>query len=201
MPPQERKNESAIPSAASDWRKETLDLLNAKYDPCSITDFTFNGVTVPTELQMGMADYFPGVLSLVVDQVTGELSEVNNSKSITPEFNFKVSDRPFVFAKFYDDFTQIVRKNMASTVTSQTATPILQTTIPQPYSSPSTASTSSRESKAEPHTQITANDFMWATLKAIENHLEEFAWYSNAGYRLKTTYISAICTNVERNKK
>lgn len=72
-------------------------------------------------------------------------------------------------------------------MTSQVVTPPLQSTVPRnpQYSSPSTASTSSRESKAEPHTQIAANDFLWATLQATEDRLEEVAWYPSS-YRLQT---------------
>lgn len=54
MPPQTRRDNSAIPSAASNWRKETLDLLNAKFCSRSVTDFTFDGLVLPEELQVGM---------------------------------------------------------------------------------------------------------------------------------------------------
>lgn len=57
MSPQEKVDESAIPTAASQWTKETLDLLNAKYDSRSVTGFTFNGLVLPDELQEGMARF------------------------------------------------------------------------------------------------------------------------------------------------
>jgi hypothetical protein len=79
----------------------------------------------------------------------------------------------------------------AAPATSQLATPPFHTTVPPnpQYSSPSTASSSSRESKAEPHTQIAANDFLWATLQSAEDCLEKFAWYPDS-YRLETTYTA-----------
>lgn len=57
MPPQEKADDSPIPTAASQWTKETLDLLNAKYDSRSVADFTFNGLTLPDELQRGMIGF------------------------------------------------------------------------------------------------------------------------------------------------
>jgi len=35
---------SAIPYAASKWKKEALDLLNAKFEPRALSDFTFDGL-------------------------------------------------------------------------------------------------------------------------------------------------------------
>ena len=46
---------SPIPTAASRWRKETLDLLNAKYNIDSVTPFKFGELLkLPSELQKGM---------------------------------------------------------------------------------------------------------------------------------------------------
>lgn len=184
MPPQRQSDRSAIPPAASDWKKGTLDLVNAKFDSRSVTDFIFDRLMLPNELQMGIPRRFIRTANVVINRVAEELSKVNNSDLITSDFDIKVSDHPslWTFAKFYDDFTQLVRKKpLQSTTpaTSQLASPPVQTTVPQnpQYSSPSTASTSSRESKAEPHTQIAANDFLWATLKAIEDRLRELSWY------------------------
>jgi hypothetical protein len=135
------------------------------------------------------------VLSIVIDQVGEELGKVNNSNSVTPEFEFKVSDHPSIwpfFAKFYDDFTQVLSRDIPLTATSPIVTPPLQTTFPSnlQHSSPSTASTSSRESKAELYTQTSANDFLWGTLKVANNRLEELAWYHDSSYRLKTAFYS-----------
>ena len=43
-----------IPTAACKWRKETLDLLNAKYDRLKITPFNFDGLKLPDDMQQGM---------------------------------------------------------------------------------------------------------------------------------------------------
>src|SRR5947207_9283707 len=103
------------------------------------------------------------MLSLVIDQVANNLEQINGSKEITSGFKFKVSHHPSIwqFKKFYDDFSQILRKNLPlnpPTATSQTVTPPLQTTVPPnpQYSSSSIASTSFKESKAEHHTQVAA---------------------------------------------
>jgi hypothetical protein len=105
-----------------------------------------------------------------------------------------VSDHPLMwpFAKFYDDFLQVLRKNLPPTAISQAVTPPLQTTVPSnpQYSSPSTASTSSRESKPELHTQTVAHDYLWATLKVVKNILEKLAWYRDGSYQLQITLYS-----------
>ena len=54
MPQKHQGSDSPIPTAASRWKKETLDLLNAKYDRHHITPFEFEGLVIPDELQMGM---------------------------------------------------------------------------------------------------------------------------------------------------
>jgi hypothetical protein len=41
-----------IPTAASEWKKETLELLNVEYDSRSVTDFTFNDVELPPQMQL-----------------------------------------------------------------------------------------------------------------------------------------------------
>ena len=45
---------SPIPTAASRWRKETLDLLNAKYNRLQITRFNFDGLRLPDDMQQRM---------------------------------------------------------------------------------------------------------------------------------------------------
>jgi hypothetical protein len=54
MSPHDQISDSEIPTAASKWTKETLDLLNAKYESRSFTDFKFNELTLPDELQNGI---------------------------------------------------------------------------------------------------------------------------------------------------
>ena len=52
MATQQKEDVSLIPTAASGWKKETLDLLNAKYDSESVTPFNFGELfKVPSELQ------------------------------------------------------------------------------------------------------------------------------------------------------
>ena len=53
--PQQKLNpKTDIPTAASRWRKETLDLLNVKYDCSLITAFEFDRMKLPDELQQRM---------------------------------------------------------------------------------------------------------------------------------------------------
>ena len=54
MPPQNQNDDRRIPPAASNWKKGTLDLLNAKFDSRSLADFMFDGFIIPNELQIGI---------------------------------------------------------------------------------------------------------------------------------------------------
>jgi hypothetical protein len=42
-----------IPTAASDWTKDTLDLLNVSYDRHNLSDFSFEGFNLPTDVLEG----------------------------------------------------------------------------------------------------------------------------------------------------
>jgi hypothetical protein len=57
MSSQKQSDNSAIPYAASKWKKETLDLLNATFDSRSVTDFTFDGLVLPDELQRSITHF------------------------------------------------------------------------------------------------------------------------------------------------
>jgi hypothetical protein len=50
-------DDSKTPTAASDWKKETLNLLGAKYETRSVTDFSFPGLVLPDELQNGITHF------------------------------------------------------------------------------------------------------------------------------------------------
>ena len=56
------------------------------------------------------------------------------------------------------------------------------------FSSPSATFSSSSESKPDPHTQTFACNFLWATLKSIENTLSKYAWYRLGNYKLQVTF-------------
>ena len=55
MPTAKVDPKTEIPTAASKWRKETLDLLNAEYDRLKITPFNFDGLSFPDDMQQRMA--------------------------------------------------------------------------------------------------------------------------------------------------
>jgi hypothetical protein len=80
---------SRIPPAASDWKKGTLDLVNAKFDSRSVTDLIFAGLTLPTKLQMGIAACFIWGANVVINRVAEELSKVNYLNSITSRLRFQ----------------------------------------------------------------------------------------------------------------
>jgi len=56
-------HDSAISTAASDWKKETLDLLNIEYDFHSMIDFKFDALVLLNELQKGMTRFIKNVKS------------------------------------------------------------------------------------------------------------------------------------------
>jgi hypothetical protein len=77
---------------------------------------------------------------------------------------------------FYDMLGQLLRKRPSTSSSSQTDTPPILTIVPPKVRhSPSTESTTSRDSTAEHFTHVTANDFVFATFKAIEDQLEKHA--------------------------
>lgn len=120
------------------------------------------------------------MLIIAIDQVAGEILNVNDSNEIGPNFKFRRTDHPTIwFTRFYDVLGQLLRKRPSTSSSSQTDTPPIQTIIPPKvrHSSPSTESTTSRDSTAEHFTHVTANDFVFATFKAIEDQLEKHAWY------------------------
>ena len=47
-----------IPTAASSWTKETLDVLGAVYDRHDVYDFEFDDASLPTSLRNGMRRIF-----------------------------------------------------------------------------------------------------------------------------------------------
>src|SRR5438876_798379 len=122
--------------------------------------------------------------SIVIDQVVEDLANVNNSYTITYDFEYEVSvgSSIFRFEKFYTDLIKVLRKRSVNTIGSETNTPPLPTTVPLNlrHSSPSTASTtstSSKESGAEHLTYDLANAFLWACLHTFKHQLANYAWY------------------------
>ena len=55
MSAQQGHVDSRIPTAACTWKKETLDLLSAKYDTESVTPYKFHeSLRLPRELEEGV---------------------------------------------------------------------------------------------------------------------------------------------------
>jgi hypothetical protein len=178
MATQQKEDESIIPTAASGWKKETLDLLNAKYDSESVTPFNFGELfSVPSELQKRLT--LPlSMLNRVIDQVAEELTKVNDSNEIIAGYDFDSRRHPLLalFSKFYDGLDQTIRKESPDPPKPQTDTPPVQITYP-PNPNPgyhSPASSSLRESTEEHFTHFTANDFLWATMDTIS--VKHYKW-------------------------
>ena len=136
------------------------------------------------------------MLSIVIDQITEDLANVNNSHTITYDFVYEVSvgSSIFRFEKFYTDLIKVLRRRSGNTTGSETDTPPLTTTVPPNlrHSSPSTTSTtstSSNESGAEHLTHDLANAFLWACLHTLKHQLANCAWYPK-NYLLDTMFYS-----------
>jgi len=134
------------------------------------------------------------VLKIVVDRVAGELANVNGSSEIKYSFRFKLSDGSSIsrVGRFYNNLSQVLRRRKDR----DTDTPPLPTTVPSylRYNSPSetsTTSTDSRESGTEHHIDACGNDFLWASYKTLENHLEKAAWYPRE-YEITHTSCSDV---------
>src|ERR1700685_2909638 len=108
---------SEIPVAASEWRMETLGLLNAKFDSQSVTDFTFSGLVLPDELKQCITDSILP-LNVVIDHVAEAIANVNNSDPLTVYSNDnEFLKNPFVihFATVYYMFCYLLRRDSSST--------------------------------------------------------------------------------------
>jgi hypothetical protein len=49
----QKLDKSPIPTGASDWKKSTLDALNAHYERHDVFDFDFDNLTIPSKVQEG----------------------------------------------------------------------------------------------------------------------------------------------------
>ena len=99
-----------------------------------------------------------------------------------------------VFAKFYGDFTQILRKKLPPLAASQAATPFgshflaIRNILPplrHPY-------LPANQRPSAHCTQTAANDSIWRILKVIETALKNYAWYHEGGYRSIPPGVSLI---------
>ena len=208
----QKPDQSSIPTGASDWKKNTLDALNAHYERRDVFDFNFDNSTIPSNLQEGRPSKLLIALNFCADieNLAREFERVNDSNTINPEFEFDADDHPTLvhFVPFYRQLSQIVSKKSAQNpplaTSSSEITPPIRTTLPSArlqtpppraidpvnpqYSSTSTASTSSRESKPEHFTHAFANNFISASLESLKKSIEHIAWYRSANYRIRHWY-------------
>lgn len=115
-----QKPKSRIPTAASSWDEETLNLLNAKFlmnaetHEGKITEF-------PPERPFGIDVQFKlpenaqkstlhslTLLKVVIDQIAEELRKVNNGNTIHPRYEFDIDHHPSIqlFVHFYRQLDQ-----------------------------------------------------------------------------------------------
>jgi hypothetical protein len=118
----------------------------------------------------------------VVDQVTEQLANVNNSNEITAKFRCKLAAGSSIvdFKKFYNDLTQVFRRKPGRDTDFETDSSHIPAVFPLSlrHSSPdvtSPASTDSRESGPEHHTNSCAKAFLWGCHKTLECQLEQLA--------------------------
>ena len=84
---------SSLPKSSTEWTKETLDLLNAKFDSQSVAEFTFPELELPERLQNGMFDSIDqSMLIVVINRMAEELAHFNNSEPLAPYFHINLTD-------------------------------------------------------------------------------------------------------------
>jgi len=84
---------ASLPKSSTEWTKETLDLLNAKFDSHSVAEFTFPELELPEHLQNGIIDSIGHrMLMSVIDKTTEELADFNNSEPLVTDFDLKKVD-------------------------------------------------------------------------------------------------------------
>ena len=64
-----------IPTAASRWRKETLNLLNVDYNRFEVTPFEFGGLRIPDDMENSMSCPLSTILSTEINTVAAWRSE------------------------------------------------------------------------------------------------------------------------------
>jgi hypothetical protein len=111
------------------------------------------------------------VLRIGVDEIAGELTNVNNSNPIQSGFDFVISEHQklALFSKFYNDLDQTLRKEQVSQ-TSPTAVPMNIR-----HQSPSEESVSSGGPTHEHFTNSTANSFFYAAFEVSE--VKRYGWW------------------------
>jgi len=135
------------------------------------------------------------ILTIVVDHIADDLAKVNNSNPIDCEFKFNKREHSSLrdFNPFYLLFQQVLTKEKKDTPPVPTTSPSSSrqsTPFSESLESPSSStskpkSTSSGVSKAEHHTQNSANLFFLNTFETIEDEIEKFAWWNEGKYRDK----------------
>ena len=139
----------------------------------------------------------------VIDKVAKEFERVNGSKTITPEFEFDVSQVPTLihFTFFYrrlDYLLSYENPQMQPLAEPLHTTPPPSTNPVDPqYSSTSNmtsssnATSASAESKDEESSDSCVNDFIHATFEILRKSLKQMAWYKGTKQKLQEKCLSS----------
>ena len=152
---------------------------------------------------------------LVIDKAANEFEQMNGSKTITPEFEFNVSQAPLLvlFTSFYQRFNYLLSlenpqnrpmpEPFDTTPPSQRTIPSAVMNTPPPSTNPvdpqyssasnttsaSYTTSASGESKDEESPDSCVNDFVQATFLLLKSSLDHMAWYKGTNNRLQQTYF------------
>lgn len=145
-------------------------------------------------------------LTIAIAQIVEELANVNNSNDITTTFEFEPSTSSQIngFEQFYDDLTQIFRRNPGPDTDSETDSPHVPPVIPPNPRHPSSdiasnTSTDTRESGPEHHTNSCAKEFVKASHRCLKKHLKKASWFPEH-YRVLSTCYSTEARLIIREK-
>lgn len=174
MAEQQPSNPPKLPTAASQWTKETLDLLSAVHHNRQIIQFAFNEkIQIPEALKKSISHTLR-VLRTGVAQISAEVRTVNDGEEIDSEYEFDRDNFPSLhdFPGFYGGLSQTLMKDPKDKkrIRKRRATSI------------ASISTTSNDSKLEARSHGTANDFLYATYLAT--NLGKYRWGYDQGYRI-----------------
>jgi hypothetical protein len=181
---------SSLPKSSTEWTKETLDLLNAKFDSQSVAEFTFPELELPERLQNGMFDSMDeSMLIVVINKMTEELADFNNSEPLAPFFDIHITDAqtnkdPWLqFMRFYLDLSDLLPNEYPDSSppdSPPTRNLLIECTNP----------TNSRQFSPSPEPQYRssfsderqaiglATEFLNRTFRMVEREIHEGAWFT-----------------------
>lgn len=174
---------SSLPKSSTEWTKETLGLLNAKFDSQSVAEFTFPELELPERLQNGMVDPMDqSILIVVINKMAEELAGFNNSEPLAPYFHIHLTDAqsrkgPWLqFMSFYFDLSELLPDKCPDSPPTRN--------LPMERTNP----TNSRQFSPSPEPQCgffderqaigVATEFLCRTFGMVKREIQEGAWFN-----------------------